>query len=152
MAEWDLSDDDFDRQFDEAVDRERRAAQDEPRATQVRVDGDFLAVTLTGDVSLRIPLRLVRGLPPEAPASALAEVEVSPSGEGLIWPRLGASISVPGLLIALAGPERVRRMVLSGAARKAAGSITEKRREAARKNGAKGGRPRKLKPATGGQH
>lgn len=148
MAEWNLSDDDFDRQFDEAVARERRAAHDEPRAAQARVEDGYLAVLLTDDASFRIPLRQVRGLPPEAPAAALAEVEVSPSGEGLLWPRLGASISVPGLLIDLAGPERVRRMVLSGAARKAAGSITEKRREAARQNGAKGGRPRKLKPAT----
>jgi hypothetical protein len=150
MVEWNLSDAEFDRQFDEAVAREGCAAQDEPRAKQARVEDGFLAVTLIGDASFRIPLRLVRGLPQGAPLSALAEVEVSPSGEGLLWPRLGASLSVPGLLIDLAGPERVRRMVLSGAARKAAGSITEKRSEAARKNGAKGGRPRKQKPATGG--
>ena len=150
MAEWDLSDADFDRQFDEAEAREREAAQDEPRAAAARVDEAFLLVTLTTGVSVRVPLRIVRGLPADAPAADLADVEVSPSGEGLIWPRLNASISVPGLMVDLAGPAFVRKLVLSAAGRKAGSTVSEKRREAARKNGARGGRPRKLKPATGG--
>ena len=67
MVEWNLSDAEFDRQFDEAVAREGCAAQDEPRAKQARVEDGFLAVTLIGDASFRIPLRLVRGLPQGAP-------------------------------------------------------------------------------------
>lgn len=118
-------------------------------AVSARVQGDILIIELAGNITVTMPLALVPGLPLDAPVARLAAVSVSPSGEGLIWEDLKASVSVPGIMLKLAGTERVRRQIMTDAARKAASVVTEKRREAARKNGTKGGRPRKIQSSGG---
>jgi hypothetical protein len=66
-------------------------------------------------------------------------VEVSPSGEALHWERLDADYRVPELLMALIGPTAWK----SELARVAGRVSSPRKRRAAKKNGAKGGRPRK---------
>jgi hypothetical protein len=143
MPEFDLTDADFDRQYGAAVAREELAAREEPRAIGVEALASGVVVHLASGISVTLPLRLVPGLPADVSPAALAEVVVSPSGEGIIWSGLNVSIGVPWLMMQLVGPEHVRKLILSEAGRKAAGTVTEKRREAARANGQRGGRPRK---------
>ena len=101
MPRFDLTDADFDRQYDEAVAREKRAAKDEPRAVSVEAQAGGLVVHLTSDIGITLPFRRVPGLPVNASPAALADVIVSPSGEGIIWPGLNVSVSVPWLMLEL---------------------------------------------------
>jgi len=76
----------------------------------------------------------------EASDDALAEVEILGLGFGLHWERLDVDLSVPGLLAGLFGTKTY--MDRERAAH--AGSATSlAKAAAARRNGAKGGRPRK---------
>jgi hypothetical protein len=149
MPNLELTEEEFKRQYDAAVAREKEAAEVEPRAVAARVQDESLIFELMGNITVTIPLALLPGLPANATLEELAEVQVSPSGEGLIWESLNVSVSVPGLMLKLAGAERIRRQIMVEATRKAASVVTEKRRDAARKNGAKGGRPRKVRSAGG---
>lgn len=69
----------------------------------------------------------------------MAAVEVSPSGEALHWEGLNADYRVPDLVLALIGPNAWKRALASAAGRVS----SPRKRRAARRNGAKGGRPRK---------
>jgi Protein of unknown function (DUF2442) len=81
-----------------------------------------------------------QGLERAAP-SDLHEIEITPAGLGLHFPRLDADIFVPALLEGFLGSEKwmASRMGSRG------GSATSARKsEAARANGKLGGRPRKM--------
>ena len=76
----------------------------------------------------------------KASRSVLASVEVSPSGSGLHWETLDVDLSVPGLLLSSIGrSDKVKEL-----ARVAGRTTSPAKAAAARKNGAKGGRPRKV--------
>lgn len=70
----------------------------------------------------------------------LADVEVGPGGSGLHCEVLDVDLSVPGLLFSALG----RSQKLSELARIAGQVSTPAKAAAARANGAKGGRPRKV--------
>jgi hypothetical protein len=101
----------------------------------------------TGRVMLELTSGFVFGFPAKAiPALAdgtpqqLAAVTVSPGGGGLHWEELDADLSVPGLLLSSVGQaERFSEL-----ARMAGRSSSRAKAAAARANGAKGGRPRKV--------
>jgi hypothetical protein len=97
-----------------------------------------VVVELANGSSFAFPPDLAQGLARARPAE-LAEIEISPMGTGLHWPRLDADLSVEGLLAGVFGS---RAWMRQHAAR--AGSATSPQKTlAARANGAKGGRPRK---------
>lgn len=77
-------------------------------------------------------------------ATALADIEVLGAGSGLHWAQLDVDLSVPRLLAGLFGTkawmDRLR-------AAKAGSSRSALKAAAARKNGKRGGRPRKIKSA-----
>ena len=56
-----------------------------------------MVVRLNTGVELAFPERLAEGLADASPDS-LAEIEISPAGLGLHWPRLDADLYVPALL------------------------------------------------------
>jgi len=56
-----------------------------------------VVVALSTGVELAFPTRLAEGLAVASPES-LAEIEISPAGLGLHWPRLDADLYVPALL------------------------------------------------------
>lgn len=101
----------------------------------------------TGRVMLELTSGFVFGFPAQAiPALAnatpqqLAAVTLSPGGGGLHWEALDADLSVPGLLLSSVGQaERFSEL-----ARLAGSSRSRAKAAAARANGAKGGRPRKV--------
>lgn len=125
----------------EAEERGRRSLRTEPRAAAARYDAATgrVLVEMTNGCSFAFPARLAQGLE-AASDEALAEVEVLGLGLGLHWERLDVDLSVPGLLAGLFGTKAYmdrQRAARAGSARSTA------KAEAARRNGAKGGRPRK---------
>ncbi|MDX2223212.1 MAG: DUF2442 domain-containing protein, partial [Rhodospirillaceae bacterium] len=63
------------------------------------------------------------------------------AGYGLHWPDLDVDLSVPGLLAGLFG---TRAYIDRLRARRAGSATSKAKSAAARRNGAKGGRPRKV--------
>jgi len=131
MAE--LSEDEFRR----ALDRGKIEATTEPRAKSVRYDrrSRRVVVNLTNGSVFAFPARLVQGLD-DVSDDDLAAVVVEGAGFGLRWSKQDIDISIPGLLAGVFGTR-------SHMARLAGRTTSVAKAEAARANGAKGGRPRK---------
>ena len=87
---------------------------------------------------MTIPRHLIPGLKRQSPA-ALAAVSLSPAGDALLWPALDADVYVPGLVERAFG----NRLFAAAAGRRGGQRRTKAKMAAARRNGAKGGRPRK---------
>lgn len=135
----------LDRDTFEQTDRRAEALRRAGHAVAARYDRRRaqLVVKLDTGVRLIVPVRLVEGLAGAAPDD-LAEIEISPSGLGLHWPRLDADLYVPALLQGVFGSRQwmaARLGAEGGRARSPAKTA------AARENGRKGGRPRR---STGG--
>ena len=81
----------------------------------------------------------VQGLEDATP-SQLAEIEITPSGFGLYFPKLDEGIDVPNLLEGTTGSRNWMAARLGAQGGK---SRSAPKRTAARANGALGGRPRK---------
>jgi hypothetical protein len=92
-------------------------------------------VELTNGCAFAFPPRLVQGLE-QATDDQLGTVELLGAGSGLHWEALDTDLSVPGLLAGMFGTA-AHMARLAGQARSPAKAA------AARRNGAKGGRPRK---------
>jgi hypothetical protein len=124
-----------DTQIDAALERGRQASANEPRARVARYDRRRrrVVVELTNGCTFAFPPHLAQGLE-TATDVQLAGVELLGAGYGLHWEALDADLSVPGLLAGLFG---------TGAymARQAGQGTSPAMTEAARRNGAKGGRP-----------
>lgn len=131
--------DDLDLLIANAERRGEATSADEPRAASARYDAvsGRIVVELTNGCGFLFPARNVQGLE-AATDGALAEVEVLGLGIGLHWDRLDVDVSVPGLLAGLFGTKAWmdrQRAARAGATRSPA------KADAARRNGAKGGRP-----------
>ena len=126
--------------LDAALERGRVAAGAEPRARAVRYDAAarLIVVTLTNGCLFAFPPDLAQGLG-GASEEALAEGEVLGTGYGLHWETLDVDLAVPALLAGLFGTK-------AWMAAHAGRATSEAKAQAARANGAKGGRPRKVVP------
>ena len=124
--------------IDAALERGRLARSSEPRASTVRFDeiSRRVVIDLTNGTSVAIPHRLMQGLE-RATADEIAGVCIQGTGYGLRWEALDVDLSVPGLLAGVCGTK-------SFMARKAGQAKSKAKAAAARRNGAKGGRPRKV--------
>lgn len=92
---------------------------------------------LTNGYSFAFPVRAIAALRKVAPRK-LEAVTIDPSGGALRWDSLDVDLSVPGLLLSAVGAEEGRRYLA-----RLAGRVRSKAKTAAaRRNGAKGGRPR----------
>jgi hypothetical protein len=121
--------------------RGQRSLRTEPRARSVRYDRRTgrVHVDLTNGCTFAFPARNAQGLE-RASDTELAQVEILGLGLGLHWDHLDVDLSVPELLAGLFGTKAYmdrQRAARAGAATSAAKAA------AARRNGAKGGRPRK---------
>lgn len=139
MADNRLTDEQIREQIPGARERARIARETGPRAKSVRYSRATrrISVTLTNDAAFSFPTKIVPGLG-NASHSELAKVNVSPSGEGLMWSELDADVSVSGLLEAVIGQGPWMRLL----GRSGGISRSPAKAQAARANGAKGGRPR----------
>ncbi len=116
------------------------ASISEPRAKDAYYDRETgeIVVQMRNGAKFSFPYQLGQGLQ-GASGDDLAEVEVTPSGEGLHWETLDVDFSIPALIKGIFGtPSWMAELGRSG------GSVTsEAKAAAARENGKKGGRPRK---------
>jgi hypothetical protein len=127
-----------DREIDAALARGRAAEAAEPRAVSARYDARVgrVVLELANGCAFSFPPRLVQGLE-HAAEDVLASVEILGAGYGLHWQAADVDVSVPGLLAGVFGT-RAFMARMGGRVRSA------RKAEAARVNGAKGGRPRKV--------
>lgn len=129
--------------FDNAEEAETR--MDELRraghVVAVRYDAGSarVIVDLNTGVQFAFPPALLEGLS-AASENDLSEIEISPAGLGLHWPRLDADVYVPALLHGVFGSRQWMAAQLGASG----GQVkSDAKAEAARRNGRKGGRPRK---------
>jgi hypothetical protein len=125
----------------EAAEARMRLLREAGHAVSAKYDrrsGRVIVMLNTG-VELAFPAGLAEELAGAAPEQ-LAEIEISPAGLGLHWPLLDADVYVPALLQGIFGSKNwmARQMGANGGRAR-----TEAKVAAARKNGLKGGRPRK---------
>jgi len=98
-----------------------------------------VVVSLNTGVELAFPTRLAEGLAGASPEN-LADIEISPAGLGLHWPRLDADLYVPALLQGIFGSKSwmARHLGAQGGRARTVAKVS-----ASRENGRKGGRPKK---------
>jgi hypothetical protein len=134
-----------DQEFAQAEER-MVALRQAGRAIAARYDRrtSRIVVRLNTGLELAFPPALAEGLAGAAPQD-LAEIEISPAGLGLHWPRLDADLYVPALLQGVFGSRRWMAAQLG-----AAGGRTRSPAKAvsSRENGRRGGRPRKQAAGT----
>ena len=130
-----------DAEFDAALRVGDERAAYEPRALAARFDGPTgrIIVDLVNGCTFAFPARALQGLA-EASDGDLAAVEVLGSGYGLHWEQLDADFSVPSLLMGFFGS---REWMARDQARRAGSATSSAKAAAARRNGAKGGRPKR---------
>jgi len=116
-----------------------------PKAIHARYDRRVsrVIIGLDNGLELAFPPRLAQGLEHATPAD-LAIIEISPLGDGLHWPAIDADLYVPGLLQGVFGSKSwmARHLGAAGGRARSGAKVA-----AARENGRKGGRPRKLASA-----
>jgi hypothetical protein len=127
--------------FEAALSEGDRLAATEPRAIAARYDAGSgrVVVDLANGCTFAFPARSLDGLG-HADDDQLAQVEVLGAGYGLHWEPLDADFSVPSLLMGLFG---TRDWLAREQARRAGSTSSAAKSAAARRNGAKGGRPRR---------
>ena len=133
--------DNFERMIDSAEARGRHSLEAEPRAKTARYDRSSgrVVVELSNGCAFAFPAGEAEGLQ-TASDDDLAQVEVLGVGYGLHWERLDVDLSVPGLLAGLFG---TRAYMDRMRAARAGATSSPAKAAASRRNGLKGGRPRK---------
>ena len=131
----------------QAEQRMRERLEGQPRAVGARYDRRVsrVVVTLSNGLELAFPPRLAEGLA-GANAADLMAIEITPTGLGLHWPQLDADLYLPSLLAGVFGSTAWMAAQLG---RNGGQSRSEAKAAAARENGHKGGRPRKVAVASG---
>jgi hypothetical protein len=102
----------FEKQYARAKEAGQRANATEPRASSARYDSilNKIIIRLRNGEEFAFSPDLVPGLRGTSPGD-LAEVEVTPSGEGLHWERLDEDLSVPALVNGIYGPQSAEAAV-----------------------------------------
>lgn len=120
--------------LEQRIEAEKNAA----RVSTARIEGEHLHLQLPSGAEVRVPIRRMRSLKVLSDEQ-VADVRVVSGGRTLLWPGVGVSIDVEGLLEAVTGMQ-----TLKAAQRKGGSARSPVKTSASRANGAKGGRPRKV--------
>ena len=128
----------------EAANRRASAAKAAfPTVVSVKYDRRIarIVIALSTGLELAFSPKLAQGLENAHPAE-LMDVEITPSGMGVRFPRLDTDFYIPALLEGFLGSKRWMASLIG----KAGGTAsTEAKVAAARQNGKSGGRPKKSK-------
>lgn len=124
--------------FDRATQRGRNLLSRGPLAVAAHYRDGRIHVELNNGCAFEFPVDQAQGLS-GADEADLQVIEIEASGLGLHWPRLNADLYVPNLVKGILGTRRW--MASIGAAGGRVKSAAKA--EAARANGAKGGRPKR---------
>jgi len=122
-----------------ANERGKQSLAQGPRAVSARYaagQGARIVVELDNGCAFAFPVDQAQGLVGASPDD-LAVIEITPTGLGLHWPRLDADLLVPALLAGVLGS----RHWMAELGRAGGKSRSQRKAEAARSNGKKGGRP-----------
>jgi hypothetical protein len=113
-----------------------------PRAVSAHYDrrSGRIIINLSSKLTLSFSPDDAQGLENAKP-SQLDEIEITPSGFGIHFPKLDADLYVPGLLEGLLGS---RKWMASRLGQAGGQSKSMAKRSASRANGKLGGRPRKV--------
>jgi hypothetical protein len=124
-----------------AEQRGRKIVAAEPRAQSARYDRktERIIVELTNGCGFAFPARLGEGLE-HATDAQLSAVEILGVGYGLRWDALDVDLSLPGLMAGALGTRAYMDRLRASQAGRAKSKL---KAAAARRNGQKGGRPRK---------
>jgi hypothetical protein len=136
FGKWEYSDEEFNRQFEEASMRGKEAAVTEPRANNVTYAPGSELITL--DVTVRFPKDFIEELVDATPEQ-IAAVRVDASGSSLRWDDLNLDLGVAELLKGVYGTQKW----MAKLGRKGGRATSGAKAAAARENGKKGGRPPK---------
>jgi hypothetical protein len=117
-----------------------------PRAVAARYDRRLgrVFIALSTGIDVAFAPREAQGLERAKPAD-LSVIEISPSGFGLHFPKIGADLYLPPLLEGFLGS---KRWIAARLGRQGGLARTDAKTRAARANGRLGGRPRKVKRAS----
>ncbi len=116
-----------------------------PIATAARYDRRIgrLVINLSSGIEIAFRPHDAQGLE-HAKVSDLSEIEISPSGLGIHFPKLDADLYLPSLLEGFLGS---RQWIAAQNGRIGGKATSDAKVNAARKNGKLGGRPRKAPAA-----
>ena len=135
-----------DADFEAATRRGQEVRASNPAAKSVTYDRRkrVVVISFSNGMSLTIPPASVEELA-DAPASALASVEIEGGGLSLHWPEIDVDLFLPALLQGATGS---RAWMAAQLGKKGGAAKSEAKIAASRRNGQRGGRPRKdAKPA-----
>jgi hypothetical protein len=135
-------------EFKIANDRARELQSSFPRAVSAHYDraNGRVVVELSSHPAVSFRPQDAEGLE-HAKLSQLEEIEISPSGLGLHFPRLDADLYVPGLL---EGFMESKKWMAARLGQIGGHSRSRAKKAASRANGRMGGRPRKRAKGAGG--
>ncbi len=119
----------------------QEAEATEPRAISVKYDQDqdLIVIHLKNGSIFIFPPRLAQGLA-EATPEQLADFWIPPSGKSIHWDSLDVDFGIPELVMGIFGT----KSWMAELGRKGGQATSKAKSEAARKNGKKGGRPKKV--------
>lgn len=141
-----MSDDEFERQFQEASRRGAEELKRLPKAVSAKYDKKTRRIVLEmqNGVTLLVPVNLVQGLHTGDDRS-LSDFELMLHGTEIHWNKLDVQFYVEDLLRGVFGtPKWMKKLKehLSQIGRKGGSARTAAKRTASAENGKKGGRPR----------
>jgi len=135
-------------EFEKANERAKELGSRVPKAVSAKYDRHIrrIVIQLSSNLGIFFSPRDAEGLEHATPAQ-LEEIEISPSGYGIHFPKLDADLYLPALLEGVFGSERwvASRMGMRGGSSRSAAKTM-----AARTNGRKGGRPKRQESASAG--
>jgi Protein of unknown function (DUF2442) len=132
-----------DAEIDAAIERGREHDQHATKIVRAEYDraGDQIWAALSTGASLTVPRRNLPPLHAYQPAD-FGPVKIEPPGYAIWFDKPDVGVRIEGLLRAASG----ERLIRSIAAQALGSAKTDKKAEAARKNGIEGGRPRAGNP------
>ena len=130
-------------EYEAANKRAAESRRKTPTATAVRYDRRIsrIVIELSSGIEIAFRPHDAQGLERAKPDD-MSEIEISPSGLGIHFPRLDADLYLPALLEGFLGS---RHWMAAEMGKRGGKAKTDAKAEAARENGRLGGRPKKPK-------